>query len=99
MKIKITNITEWSEDATLVRGDSSREGANAVEELVIKEREAKVESDEWNRSAEGRILPFDYVSESDDEDEAVDEALDAFAEEHCQYDYLKPTDCDYEVMP
>ena len=97
MKIRITEITEWREDTGLVAGDASHEGDAAVMGLVAEEREAKVYGEDWRRKAQDGMLPFEFDAEAETEAEAVEEALDAFASAHCEFDYLKPMECEYEV--
>lgn len=43
------------------------------------------------------MLPFEFDSEVETETDAVEEALDAFARAHCEFDYLKPMECEYDV--
>ena len=97
MKIKITEITEWREDSGLVAGDASHEGDVAVMRLLAEEREAKVYSDAWRQKAQGSVLPFEFDAKAETEKDAVEEALDAFTTSHCELDYLKPLECEYEV--
>jgi len=99
MRIKITEITEWRKDSALVGGDASREGWDAVQSLVLAEREAKADGGSWSRIAADGMLPFEYEAEADGETEAVEEALEAFGAKHCEFDYLKPAKCEYEVLP
>ena len=98
MKIRITEITEWEKDEQVIAGDASHEGDAPIRRLVFEEYEAKVDGDTWAEKARGTILPFDYEAEAEDEDEAAEEALAAFAEKHCDGDYLQPIECDWEVV-
>ena len=97
MKVTITEITEWNEDSSLVAGDASHEGDAAVMRLLVEEREAKVYSEDWRQKAQGAMLPFEFNARAETEEDAVAEALDAFSTTHCEFDYLKPLECEYEV--
>ena len=97
MKVTIMEITEWREDSCLVAGDASHEGDAAVMRLLAEEREAKVYSESWRQKAQGSMLPFEFDAKAETEKEAAEEALDAFTNSHCELDYLKPLECEYEV--
>jgi hypothetical protein len=82
MKITITAITDWEEDAGQIAGDASHEGERAVERMLEEERAAKLD-DEWTTG-----LPF--ACEAED----LEDALDQYNEKFCEYDYLKAADAD-----
>lgn len=84
MKITITDIIEWEEDTWLIAGDASHEGSRAVQRLLEQERVRK-EDEEWKTG-----LPFTCEAED------LDDALDQYNEQFCQYDYLKAIDADYD---
>jgi hypothetical protein len=87
MKIKITDITEWSEDTALVAGDASHNGYDDVSSLLEEEIAKKVKSDELAKG-----LPF--VCDASNEDEA----LEKYNAAYCEYDYMKASKCDWEEM-
>lgn len=99
VKAKLLEITEWRKDDQQVAGDASHEGDAAVMRLVADEIEAKQEEHTY----EPKGLPFEYEFDIEPEceewvteDEVKDRLLDEYAEEFCEYDYLKPSDCELE---
>ena len=84
MKIKITDIIEWTEDIALTAGDASHNGNRAVQHLLEEERMQKID----NNKALG--LPFICDAENEDD------ALEKYNNAHCKYDYLKAIECDWE---
>lgn len=69
----------------MMRGDASHEGWGAVNALYAKEYERKVDNNKW----EG--LPFTCEADS------VEEAVERYNDEICEYDYIKAVDADYET--
>ena len=84
MKITITEITGWEEDDHMEAGDASHIGWREVQQLLEDERVRKIDNGEW----EG--LPFTCEAED------IEEALEMYNNEHCDYDYLKASECDWE---
>lgn len=85
---RITEILEWTEDNSLIDGDASHEGYDAVEELLVEERRSKQTFD----PVEARILPFECKARD------LDEAIKKLNERFFEYDYLKAQDVDYEIV-
>ena len=85
MSIKITGITKWDEDYCMIVGDASREGVRNVQTVLESERVDKLD----HGVASG--LPF--VCEAADEGEA----LDLYNDTYCYYDYLKASECEWEM--
>lgn len=83
-KFTINEITDWEEDSWLIDGDASHEGSRAVERLVEQEKREKID--------EGKATGLPFTCEAED----IDEALEKYNEEHCEYDYLKAVECDYD---
>lgn len=85
---RITEILDWTEDNALIDGDASHEGYDAVEELLVEERRFKQAFD----PVEARILPFECKARD------LDEAIEKLNSRFFEYDYLKVSDVDYEIV-
>ena len=85
MSIKITGITKWDEDYCAIAEDISSEGADRVQTLL--------ESEHANKEDFGVAFVLPFVCEAADEGEA----LDLYNDTYCHYDYLKASECEWEV--
>jgi hypothetical protein len=70
----------------MMAGDASHEGDRAVQRLLEAERDKKIDEGNWDG------LPF--VCEAED----IEEAIEKYNDAHCEYDYIKATDCDWEEV-
>ena len=86
MKIRILDITEWSEDQRQIAGDASHEGVRNVQRILENERQMKIDS-EWRIG-----LPFECDAEN------VDEALEIWNQQFCKNHYLIATEADWEPV-
>lgn len=84
MKYTITAITDWEEDTAMMHGDASHVGWRDVQRLLERERVKKID----NGKAKG--LPFTCEAESEED------AIDKYNEAHCESDYLKATEADFD---
>lgn len=84
MKLKITQIYGWEEDVHTEQGDASRMEQGDIMRLKLKEYETKIECGEWPG------LPF--VCEAESEDEAIEK----YNAVHCDGDYYKATEAEFE---
>lgn len=82
----INEITDWEKDEAAVAGDMSHAPESEVLSLYAEEYRQKVENGRW----EG--LPFTC--------EAADtlDALDEYIRQYCEYDYIKPTFANIELI-
>ena len=85
---RITEILEWTKDNSLIDGDASHEGYDAVEELLEDEHRSKQTFD----PVEARILPFECKARD------LDEAIEKLNNRFFEYDYIKVSDVDYEIV-
>lgn len=83
-KYTITAITDWWEDTAAEMGDASHVGDGDVMRLKLDEYERKVEENEWPG------LPFTCEAESEDE------AIEKYNNKHCDYDYYKAVEAEFE---
>lgn len=99
VKAKLVEITEWHRDEIEIAGASSHVGESAVLHVLADEVKEKLE----DCTFEPKGLPFEYDFDIEadceewlTEDEVKDRVLDEYIEQFCQYDYVKPTDCEIE---
>lgn len=91
MKVRITAITEWFEDSSLMDGDASHEGRSAVIQALAMEYEQKVDKGIWPD------IPFVCEVEGDLESEVEGEALEQYNSKHPQ-DFLVASGCEWEYV-
>ena len=83
-KFKIIAINDWYEDHHMEEGDACHMTEGDVMRHRLSEYEEKIEGGKWPG------LPFECMAK--DEDEAVQKYNDA----HCDYDYYKATEAEFE---
>lgn len=83
-KFKIIAINDWYEDRHMEDGDACHMSEGDLMRARLSEYEEKIEGGKWPG------LPFECMAE--DEDEAVQKYNDA----HCNYDYFKATEVEFE---
>ena len=93
MIIKITEITEWEKSEAEIASALSHDSMSNVYAELAKEQRMKNEEMAWREG-----LPFEFETTAANESEAVDEALQAYSEAHCEFELLKPVRCEYEVV-
>ena len=93
MKIKITEITDWERCEAEIGSALSHDTMSNVYAELAKEERIKNEERTWHKG-----LPFEYEAATAEESEAVDEAIQAYAEQHCEFELLKPIGCEYEIV-
>ena len=84
MKFKIIEIYGWEEDVHMEQGDACHMDEGDVMRHKLDEYEKKIENNEWPG------LPF--VCEAESEEEAIEK----YNAEHCEYDYYKATEAEFE---
>ena len=85
-KFKIIAINDWYEDRHMEDGDACHMSEGDLMRARLSEYEEKIEGGKWPG------LPFECMAE--DEDEAVQKYNDA----HCDYDYFKATEAEFEDL-
>lgn len=89
MKIQLTEIAEWQEDRGILSHMSEADALAILADEVRRKKE-----DEWTEG-----LPFTYEAEDgESETEAVERAVEAYAEKYCFADALQPVEAEYEVI-
>ena len=84
MRFKIVEINDWTEDVHMEAGDACHMSEGDLMRHKLNEYEEKVENNKWPG------LPF--VCEAESEEEAVEKYNAA----HCEYDYYKATEAEFE---
>lgn len=99
IKAKMLNITEWTRNEGVIAGDMSHEAESEVLARLADETRKKKEDDSFEPDG----LPFEYEFDKEptpflitDAADVKERLLDVYVENFCPYDYLIPSDCDYE---
>ena len=83
-KWTIVEITDWYEDEHMEAGDVCHMSEGDVMRFKLDDYEKKIENGEWPG------LPFTCEADS------AEEAIDKYNLKHCNYDYYKATDAEFE---
>ena len=86
MRIRILDITEWSEDQRQIACGASNGGTRNVQRVLENERQMKIDS-KWKIG-----LPFECDAEN------IDEALKTWNQRFCNNHYLVATKAGWETV-